>query len=77
MGKRWLMQRSIIKNYNDLPDILNSSLVAQTLGVGYSTANKIMKSDGFPSFNLKKNGHRFVTRVDFIAWIDEQAYLAE
>jgi len=67
------MLSSTVKSFDDLPDILNADLVAQTLGISKTNTYYLMRGRDFPSFKLKKDGKRiFVTRVDFLAWIDEQ-----
>ena len=68
------MQSSIVKDFNELPDILNGSLIAQTLGISLSSAYKLMNRVDFPSFRLKKNGKNiYAMRSDFIEWIEAQA----
>lgn len=68
------MQNSTVKGFNELPDILNGALIAQTLGVSLSSAYKLMNRVDFPSFRLKKNGKNiYAMRSDFIEWIEAQA----
>lgn len=68
------MQSSTVKDINELPDILNGALIAQTLGVSLSSAYKLMNRVDFPSFRLKKNGKNiYAMRSDFIEWMEAQA----
>jgi len=68
------LQSSIVKDFKELPDILNGALIAQTLGISLSSAYKLMNRGDFPSFRLKKNGKNiYAMRSDFIEWIEAQA----
>ena len=68
------MQSSTVKDFNELPDILNGALIAQTLGISLSSAYKLMNRVDFPSFRLKKNGKNiYAMRSDFIEWMEVQA----
>ena len=68
------MQSSTVKDFNELPDILNGSLIAQTLGISLSSAYKLMNRADFPSFRLKKNGKNiYAMRSDFVEWLEAQA----
>lgn len=68
------MQSSTVKDFNELPDILNGALIAQTLGISLSSAYKLMNRADFPSFRLKKNGKNiYAMRSDFIEWMEGQA----
>lgn len=68
------MQSSTVKDFNELPDILHGSLIAQTLGISLSSAYKLMNREDFPSFRLKNNGKNiYAMRSDFVEWVEAQA----
>ena len=64
------MKRSIYKNFEELPLVLNAEIVAKTLGVSPSTAYELMHEKGFPSLRI---GSRIVVpKEKFQQWVEEQ-----
>lgn len=65
------MKKSIYKSYEELPLFLNTSLVAQVLGVSISTAYELMHEPGFPV--LRVGSRMVVPKEKFIRWTEEQS----
>ena len=57
------MNKSIYKNYDELPLFLNASMVAKTLGISTSSTYELMREKGFPVINI---GCSNVVQNDFI-----------
>ena len=65
------MKTSIYQNYDDLPLFLNTTLVAQVLGVSISTAYELMNDPGFPV--LRVESRMVVPKEKFAQWADAQS----
>lgn len=65
------MKESIYKSYEELPLFLNTSLVAQILGVSISTVYELMHEPGFPV--LRVGSRMVVPKEKFIQWTEEQS----
>ena len=63
------MQKSVYKNYDELPLFLNSETVAKVLGVSPSSAYELMHEPGFPV--LRVGNRMLVPKEQFIQWVLE------
>ena len=64
------MKKSIYKNYEELPLMLNAKQIGEVFGISISSAYELMREDGFPSIRI---GNRLIVPKDkLIAWIERQ-----
>lgn len=60
---------STIKNFDELPVMLQASHVKQVLGLSTGKAYEVMNSEGFPA---QRFGRRvMVLKADFIEWLEQ------
>ena len=60
---------SIVKNFDELPIMLQASHVKQVLGLSTGKAYQLMHSEGFPT---QRFGRRvMVLKADFIEWLEQ------
>lgn len=57
--------------YENLPLMLNASLLAETLGISRAGAYELMHSKGFPTLRIGKR--MLVGKEKLIEWIDTQS----
>ncbi len=62
------MKKSIYKNYDELPLILNAKILAEVLGIAPSSAYELMHEKGFPI--LKVGNRLLVEKSKFKEWIE-------
>ena len=53
--------------FQNLPDIIDAKILAETLSISKSGAYALMNEKDFPT--LKIGGRKLVTKPDLIAWI--------
>ena len=53
--------------FQNLPDIIDAKMLAETLSISKSGAYALMNEKDFPT--LKIGGRKLVTKPDLIAWI--------
>lgn len=53
--------------FQNLPDIIDAKMLAETLSISKSGAYALMNEKDFPT--LKIRGRKLVTKPDLIAWI--------
>ncbi len=56
--------------YNDLPNVLNASQLARTLGISRAGAYNLLGSKGFPT--LRIGGRKLVSKQHLAEWIEKQ-----
>ena len=61
------MKQSIYKTYDDLPLFLNTTMVAQVLGISVASSYELMHEKDFPV--LRINNRMVVPKEDFITWV--------
>ena len=61
------MKKSIYKNYDELPLILNAKILAEVLGIAPSSAYELMHEKDFPV--LKVGNRLLVEKEKFKEWI--------
>ena len=60
---------SIVKNFDELPIMLQASHVKQVLGLSTGKAYQLLRSEGFPA---QRFGRRvMVLKADFIKWLEQ------
>ena len=60
---------STVKNFDELPVMLQASHVKQVLGLSTGKAYQLMHSEGFPT---QRFGRRvMVLKADFIEWLEQ------
>ena len=65
------MNKSIYKNYDELPLFLNASMVSKILGISTSSAYELMHEKGFPVIHI---GSRMVVpKEKFIDWVEKKS----
>ena len=55
--------------FQNLPDIIDAKMLAETLSISKSGAYALMNETDFPT--LKIGGRKLVTKPDLIAWISK------
>lgn len=60
---------SIVKNFDELPIMLQASHVKQVLGLSTGKAYQLMHSEGFPTQYFGKR--MMVLKPDFIKWLEQ------
>ena len=60
---------SIVKNFDELPIMLQASHVKQVLGLSTGKAYQLMHSDGFTTQYFGKR--MMVLKPDFIEWLEQ------
>ena len=60
---------SIVKNFDELPIMLQASHVKQVLGLSTGKAYQLMHSEGFPTQYFGKR--MMVLKPDFIEWLEQ------
>ena len=63
------MKMSNCKSYDDLPLVLNASMVSQVLGVLPSSGYELMHTPGFPV--LRVGSRMVVPKEKFIQWVEQ------
>lgn len=64
------MKKTVYRNYEELPLVLNVREVAAALGIAVANAYELVKSEDFPAFRI---GNRICVPKDkFIAWLERQ-----
>ena len=48
------MKKSVFTNYDELPLLLNTTQLADLLGVSHSSVYELIQEDGFPSLRIGK-----------------------
>ncbi len=56
--------------YCDLPNVLNATQLARTLGISRAGAYNLMNSKGFPT--LRVGSRKLVSKQHLAEWIDRQ-----
>lgn len=56
--------------FQNLPDIIDAKMLAETLSISKSGAYALMNETDFPT--LKIGGRKLVTKPDLIAWISKR-----
>ena len=60
---------STVKNFDELPVMLQASHVKQVLGLSTGKAYQLMHSEGFPTQYFGKR--MMVLKADFIEWLEQ------
>lgn len=63
------MKESIYKTYDDLPLFLNTTMVAQVLGISAASSYELMHEKDFPV--LRISNRMIVPKGDFITWVKQ------
>ena len=56
--------------YNNLPEILNANMLAETLGISRAGAYQLLNSADFPTLQIGKR--KLVPKDKLIAWIERR-----
>ncbi len=59
-------------NEENLPLFLDNEHVAKVLNITVDAANRLMRRDGFPSFQISPRRRR-VRRDEFLAWVEKES----
>ena len=62
------MEKSIYKNYDELPLFLNAKILAEVLGIAPSSAYELMHEKRFPV--LKVGNRLLVEKSKFKEWVE-------
>ena len=57
--------------YANLPDVLNASMLAETLSISRAGAYQLLNSEDFPTLQIGKR--KLVPKDKLIAWIDRHS----
>ena len=63
------MKKSVFTNYNELPLLLNTTQLADLLGVSHSSVYELIQEDGFPSLRIGKR--IVIPKEELRQWISD------
>ena len=63
------MKKSVITNYDELPLLLNTTQLADLLGVSHSSVYELIQEPGFPSLRIGKR--IVIPKEELRQWISD------
>ena len=63
------MKKSVFTNYDELPLLLNTTQLADLLGVSHSSVYELIQEDGFPSLRIGKR--IVIPKEELRQWISD------
>ena len=63
------MKKSVFTNYDELPLLLNTTQLANLLGVSHSSVYELIQEDGFPSLQIGKR--IVIPKEELRQWISD------